>query len=97
MKKPRIREKETMTPPTLSEKVKEILIDMSSKTFQSQNSPEYRVKIIRETHQSIMEVIRKEVPIGKRAHTYASENADVYRAYDGGFEDCRKEILRRLK
>lgn len=32
-----------------------------------------------------------------RAHTYASENADVYRAADGARDRCIKAILARAK
>ena len=31
-----------------------------------------------------------------KAHTYASENADVYRAYDAGQENFKKKILTEL-
>lgn len=32
-----------------------------------------------------------------RAHTYSSENADVYRAYDSGQENMKKRILKILE
>jgi hypothetical protein len=35
-------------------------------------------------------------PIHK-AHTYASENADIYRAYDAGQERMKKDVLNIIK
>ena len=74
-----------MTSPTLSEKMKEIL-----KGVELHGN-------IGLAHQAIMEAIRESVPKPLRAHTYASENADLYRAFDRGFKACREEMLRRLK
>ena len=33
----------------------------------------------------------------EKAHTYSSENADVYRAYDKGQEDYKNKLLTTLK
>lgn len=38
----------------------------------------------------------EEMPIDK-AHTYASENADIYRAYDDGQENYKNKVLTLLK
>jgi len=48
--------------------------------------------------QKVVEGVREnvaETPI-KRAHTYASENADEYRAFDAGQESFKERTLRRL-
>ena len=80
-----------MTSPTLSEKVKEILADIEI------DEGCLGINITKKAHQAIMEAIRESVPKPLRAHTYASENADLYRAFDRGFKACREEMLRRLK
>lgn len=38
----------------------------------------------------------KNLPI-ERAHTYSSENADVYRAYDNGQEAMKEKIISHLQ
>lgn len=50
-----------------------------------------------ETADAIIAVFRESLPEWKPAHTYASENADEYRAYDAGFKDCLDAILSRLR
>lgn len=46
------------------------------------------------SRESIKEAI-KNCPIDK-AHTYSSENADIYRAYDNGQENYKEKILQTL-
>ena len=75
-----------MTSPTLSEKIHRTLTELDLLQIDTN-----------EAHQAIMEAIRESVPKPLRAHTYASENADLYRAFDRGFKACREEMLRRLK
>lgn len=48
-----------------------------------------------EERKEIVEKIEK-VQV-KRAHTYSSENAEVYRAYDNGQEDMKSHILSSLQ
>ena len=33
------------------------------------------------------------IPEVERSHTMGSENAEVYRAYDNGFNNCRQEMI----
>ena len=42
----------------------------------------------------VLELIEK-IPTEK-AHTYASENADIYRAYDAGQEKFKQKVLAAL-
>ena|SRR3990167_7044284 len=47
------------------------------------------------TRQEIIEEILMKLPREEKAHTYSSENADIYRAYDKGQKDY-KEIIKIL-
>lgn len=46
---------------------------------------------------AILAAIKKRLPEWKPAHTYASENADEYHAYDNGFKDCLKQVTKLLE
>lgn len=47
--------------------------------------------------QQRMDEIEGELPLIDKAHTYASENADEYRAYEAGQEDYKKKVLNIIK
>lgn len=51
----------------------------------------------KETADSILALVREAVPELKKAHTYASENADYYMGVDAGFKMAVEEMLRRIK
>lgn len=46
--------------------------------------------------ENILMAVKASMPDIKRAHTYASENADIYHAHDKGQEDYRSTILADL-
>lgn len=75
---------------SLSEKIKDILIDMSSKDFHAE-SPEGRVLIFRQSHQAIMKAFEEELLL--------SDSQGIptkYPEYYDGFDACREELLRRI-
>jgi len=51
---------------------------------------------IDESESALRELMEGVVPEWKPAHTYASENADIYMAYDGGFKDCQKKTITNI-
>ena len=83
----------TMTSPTLSEKMKEILYRFR---HSSSECKEGFCLTEEQAHQAIMEAIRESVPAQSNAR-WGSENQEVYQAYLNGFNVCRKQILERLQ
>ncbi len=70
--------------------VNPILIVEDSKDFQD--------TLIEQTYkQAEKDIVGKiEKVLIERAHTYGSENAHVYRAYDRGQEDMKRRIIKTL-
>ena len=42
-------------------------------------------------------IIEEAMPAIEKSHTYSSENAELYQAYDNGFNACRTQILENLE
>ena len=60
---------------------------------------EYKSFIANLTHsreQKLIEKVIEALPEIEKAHTYASENAEVYRAYDKGQEDYKKRAYQAI-
>ena len=82
---------------TLEEKINDILEEARNDDYERTKYPwkiEYGEKSV---SQVILEAVKESMPKCKPVHTYASENADEYRAYDNGFKDCLADILKILE
>lgn len=42
-------------------------------------------------------IVREIEGLSDRAHTYSSENSDLYHAYDNGFDECKKRAIQIIK
>lgn len=76
---------------SLREKIIEIIVEFGG------SDGDRSVRLAEQMAYSIIQTVLDELPEWKPAHTYASENAGEYHAYDTGFKQCLTEIKSKLK